>query len=108
MAFHTASAVDHANLVAGRATPILTTHLWLAVVVYPVFALALVGLIVVGVREGVLGPRWIAWLGIVGLLAHGAAAPLVILFQVPRAEMLFPMLLLFAICWFYRLSGRCA
>jgi hypothetical protein len=97
MAFHTASAVDHANLVAGRATPILTSHLWLAVAIYPVFGLTVAGLIVAGVRDGVLGSRWIAWLGILGLLAHGAAAPLVIVFQVQGAEMLFPMLLLFAI-----------
>ena len=44
MAFHTAASVDQLNL-AGRATPVLTTHLWLSVVIYPIFGLTLVGLI---------------------------------------------------------------
>jgi hypothetical protein len=97
MAFHTAASVDHANLMAGRATPVLTTHLWLSVVLYPVFALTVIGLIVAGVRDRALGSPWIAWLGILGALAHGAAAPLVILFEVPWARILFPFLVLLAL-----------
>jgi len=97
MAFHTAAFVDHANLVAGRATPVLTTHLWLAVVLYPVFGLAVVGLIVAATRDRALGSPWIAWLGILGALAHGAAAPLTILTAIPWARMLFPFLILLAL-----------
>jgi nitrate reductase NapE component len=97
MALHTAAAVDHANLVAGRPTPVLTTHLALAVVIYPLFGVALIGFIVATAREHVLGSPWIAWIGILGAAGHGASAPLVVLFNVPGAGVLFPMLLLFAL-----------
>ena len=97
MAVHTAASLDHPNLLAGRATPVLTTHLWLSVVLYPIFGLTLVGLIVAGVRDRVLGSVWIAWMGILGVLAHAAAAPLVVLLRIERARMLFPLLILFAL-----------
>lgn len=97
MAFHTAASIDQLNLVAGRATPVLTTHLWLSVVLYPIFGLTLVGLIVAGARDRVLGSVWIAWLGILGALAHASAPPLVVLFGVERARILFPLLVLFAL-----------
>lgn len=76
---HTAAMVDHGNLAAGRATPVLTTHLAMAVVLYPLFGAAVAGLIVAAARERVLGSWWIAWIGIIGASAHGAAAPLRIL-----------------------------
>jgi hypothetical protein len=63
---HTAAVVDHGNLAAGRATPVLTTHLAMAVVLYPLFGAAAVGLIVAAARERVLGSWWIAWIGIIG------------------------------------------
>jgi hypothetical protein len=97
MVFHTAASIDHLNLVAGRATPVLTTHLWLSVVLYPIFGLTLVGLIIAGVRDRVLGSVWIAWMGILGALAHASAAPLVLLLKVERARILFPLLVLFAL-----------
>ncbi len=97
MVFHTAASVDQLNLVAGRATPVLTTHLWLSVVLYPIFGLTLVGLITAGVRDRVLGSVWIAWMGILGALAHVAAAPLVVLLKIERARILFPLLVLFAL-----------
>ena len=97
MAFHTAAVVDQANLVAGRATPVLTTHLWLAVIVYPLFALTLIGFIVAGARDRVLGSWWIAWMGILGALAHGASAPLVVLLDVEGARILFRFLMLLAL-----------
>ena len=96
-ALHTAASIDQANLVAGRATPVLSTHLWLSVVLYPIFGLTLVGLIVAGVRDRVLGSAWIAWLGIVGLVAHAVAAPLVVVFDLVWARDLFPLLVLFAL-----------
>jgi hypothetical protein len=97
MAFHLASYVDHANLMAGRATPVLTTHLWLAAVCYPIFGVTIAGWIVAGTRDKVLGSPWIAWIGILGALAHGAAAPLVVTFGIQGAAVLFPLLVLFAL-----------
>ncbi|MEN3333531.1 MAG: hypothetical protein V7641_2896 [Blastocatellia bacterium] len=97
MALHTAAVVDHDHLTAGSGTPVLTTHLWLAVVFYPIFALTFIGFIIAGMRDQVLGSPWIAWLGIIGLLAHGAAAPLVVLLKVAGASILFPFLLCFAL-----------
>lgn len=97
MALHTAAVVDHDHLVAGSGTPVLTTHLWLAVLFYPIFALTFAGLIIAGMRDHVLGSSWIGWLGIAGLLAHGSAAPLVVLLKVEGARILFPFLLFFAL-----------
>ncbi|MGH7564487.1 MAG: hypothetical protein ACREK5_08690 [Gemmatimonadota bacterium] len=34
-AFHAAAVVDHGHLVAGAPTPVLTTHLWLTLILYP-------------------------------------------------------------------------
>ncbi|HYH45782.1 MAG TPA: hypothetical protein VEG34_08850 [Thermoanaerobaculia bacterium] len=96
MAFHTAASLDHAHLVAGSATPVLSTHLVLAVICYPLFALSIVGLIVAGMRDRVLGSRWIGWLGILGVAAHGAAPVLVVALKIEGARILFPCVLLFA------------
>jgi hypothetical protein len=97
MAFHAAAMVDHDNLVAGRATPILSTHLAMAVIFYPAFAVTLIGFIIAGARDRAVGSPWISCLGIVGLAGHGAAAPLVVLFKVPGAARLFPFLMGFAL-----------
>lgn len=97
MSLHTAAAVDHAHLVAGAATPVLTTHLWLAVFAYPIFGVTMSGLIFAGSRDRVLGSTWIGWIGILGLLANGAAPPLVVALKVAGAGILFPFLLLFAL-----------
>jgi len=99
MAFHTAATVDHAHLVAGHHTPVLTTHLWLAVGVYPIFAVAVIGFIIATARDRSLSSRWIAWLGIAGALGHGVAAPLAVLLHSPWAPLLFPLLMLLAL-WF--------
>ena len=96
MVLHTAAVVDHSNLVVGNATPVLTTHLVASVVFYPIFAATFVGLIIVAARDGVLGSRWISWLGIVGLVAHGVAPPLVGS-GIEGARILFPLLALFAL-----------
>src|SRR5687768_14789100 len=66
MIFHTAASIDHGNLVAGRSTPILTTHLFLAVICYPIFGATLVGFIVAAAHDRMLGSHWISWLGILG------------------------------------------
>ena len=97
MALHTAAAVDAANLVGHRATPVLTTHLTFAVVAYPFFAATLIGFIVAAAREHALGSPWIAPIGILGAVAHGLSAPLVVAFKVQGAGVLFPLLLLVAL-----------
>lgn len=97
MGFHTAAALDAAHLLAGAATPILTTHLWMAVVAYPFFGLTIGGLILAGAHDRVLGSYWIAWIGILGALAHGLAPPLVIVGKVEGAAVLFPFLMLLAL-----------
>ena len=96
MVLHTAAVVDHSNLVAGNATPVLTTHLAAAVVLHPIFAATFVGLIIVAARDGVLGSRWISWIGIVGLVAHGIA-PALVGSGIEGADVLFPLLMLFAV-----------
>ncbi len=100
MVLHTAAVVDQPNLVAGRATPVLTAHLWLAVVAYPVFGGTFIGFIVATSRDRVLGSRWIAWLGILGAACHGLAAPIVILFESELARVLFPMVMFLAL-WLF-------
>jgi hypothetical protein len=105
MAFHTAAMVDHDNLLAGAPTPILTTHLWLTASLYPIFGATMVAMIVTAAKERMFGGWWIAWLGMAGAVAHGMAGPLVVLFEVEWARVLFPMLVLLAFwcilaaCW---------
>lgn len=97
MVVHTASVVDHGNLVAGRATPVLSTHLALAVAFYPAFGAAAAGLILTAARTRAVGSWWIAWLGVAGAVAHGASAPLTILTGDERFRILFPGVALFAL-----------
>jgi hypothetical protein len=96
MVLHTAAVVDHANLVAGRATPVLTTHLSLAAVAYPVFGVVFIGFVVATGRDRTTGSPWIAWIGVLGAVAWGLSAPLVIVFRIEQAGVLFPMLMLVA------------
>lgn len=94
---HTLAYVDHGSLVAGHSTPVLSAHLFLSVIAYPLFAAAFIGLIVAGARDGVLGSWWIAWIGIVGTAAHGLAAPLVVAAGAERFRILFPGIALAAL-----------
>lgn len=55
------------------------------------------GFIVATARERTLGSPWIAWLGVLGVVAWGAASPLVIGLRAGWATLLFPMVLLFAL-----------
>lgn len=94
---HTIASVDAANLAAGSATPVLTTHLWMSLVMYPIWAAAMIPLVIAGMRDRAFGSMWIGWLGIAGLLAHGFSTPLVLGFGVEWARILFPLMLLFAL-----------
>lgn len=97
MAFHTASVVDLQHLVHGESTPVLTTHLALSMVFYPIFGAAMVYLITRGARSRSFGHWSTAWLGIIGAAAHGAAPPLVVGLEQGWARILFPMVILFAL-----------
>lgn len=97
MVVHTAAYVDHAHLVAGASTPVLTTHLRMSMVFYPLFGTAMIGLIVAGVRDRTLGSTRIAWLGILGAIGHSLAPPLVVGLGLMEAAIGFPMLMLLAL-----------
>lgn len=97
MAFHLASMVDADKLAAGLATPILSTHIVLAVTSYPLLALLMGGLIVVASRARELGNPWIAPLGLVGLIAQAVAVVLVVGWDIQAARIGFPLVMLFAI-----------
>lgn len=75
----------------------MPTHLVLAVILYPVFAATIIGFIVATARDRTLGSPWIAWLGILGAVAHGLSAPLVVGLRINQAGILFPMLMFLAI-----------
>jgi hypothetical protein len=38
--------IDHDRLVAGTPTPVLTTHIWMTPIVYPIFGAVLIAFIV--------------------------------------------------------------
>ena len=97
MVLHTASVVDHHALVAGGSTPVLTAHLAMAVVAYPIFGVVASGWILATARDRALASPWVAWLGILGALAHGAAPVLVVTFGIMEARILFPMVMLLAL-----------
>ena len=93
--------MDHANLAGGHSTPVLTTHSVLSII-YPIFAVTVIGLILAGMHERALGSAWIGWLGIIGAAAHGAAAPIVAGLGILEAGMLFLIFMLSGertLCW---------
>jgi hypothetical protein len=96
MALHTAAVVDHEHLVTHHATPVLSTHLAMSLVVYPLFAIAVVGFLWTAAKARLVGSPWIAWIGALGALGHGAAAPLFVGLDLPWARSLFATLILLA------------
>jgi hypothetical protein len=94
MALHTVAYVDLPNLLAGQSTPIYTTHMTMAMIVYPIFGVLFSAFILVAARERALGSIWIAPIGIIGALAHGAAGLLVVGFGITSAGIGFPMIML--------------
>lgn len=104
MTVHTFAYVDAAAAAdrvhgATMATPVLTTHLWMATIIYPLTGIAMIALIWTGMRERSLGSPWIGWLGMLGAAAHAAVMPLVFLLDMLEFGILFPMIL-FLTLWF--------
>ena len=97
MAVHAAAYVDVDRLLAGSATPILSTHLALSVVIYPIFGVVLARFIAVSGRERILGSPRIGWIGIVGAIGHGLSAPLVVGLELGWAGILFPFIVFLAL-----------
>lgn len=97
MVLHTAASIDLHHLVAGQPTPVLSTHLGLAIVAYPLFALTTIGWIVTTGRDGSLASPWVGWIGILGALGHGLAPPLFVGLEIEAARVLFRALVLFAV-----------
>jgi hypothetical protein len=95
--FHAAAVVDLGRLNAGHATPVLSTHLALAALLYPLFSLSMIGLIVAGARGRALGSWWIAPLGLLGVLSHGAAAIVVVVLGMTGLGALFAGIALFGL-----------
>lgn len=100
MGVHTLAYVDGEALALGHSTPVLTLHLWLATLVYPLFAVSLIGLIRLGQRTGVLGSPWITWIGMFGAVAHGIVMSLVFIFEIGWGPVLFPVAAVFLSLWF--------
>jgi hypothetical protein len=94
MALHTVAYMDLQNLLAGESTPVLTIHLMLAMIVYPVFGILMSGFMIVAARERALGSPWMAWIGVIGAVAHGAAGLLVIGFEIGAAGIGFALVML--------------
>ena len=97
MAVHTAAMVDAANLAAGHATPVLTTHLTMSMVFYPLFGLTSAAFFIQGVRERAIGSPWIVAIGVIGTVANGVAPILVGLFGWMEARILFAFMVGIAI-----------
>lgn len=97
MGLHTAAYVDAGHLAAGHATPVLTTHLTLALFAYPIWGFTMIAFVVAAMRDRAVGSPYIGWLGIIGLAAHGLSVPLVMLANLESARILFPMIMLFAL-----------
>lgn len=95
--FHTMAYVDAEALAAGGSTPILTIHMWMTVIIYPIYAIGIVGMIWVIQKNRVLGTPWIGWLGILGAAAHGTAGLIVAGLDIEQLRFLFPMLMLLAL-----------
>ncbi len=100
MAFHTAAVVDRESLQAGRATPVLTTHLVLAATVNPLLAIGLTGIALHGARLRQLGTVWAAWVVVLGSAIFGFASTYVVVTHDQRVSPLFAIGSVLMALWF--------
>jgi hypothetical protein len=89
MAVHTAAMVDAGHLAAGHSTPVLTTHLAMSVLFYPIFGITSALFMIAAARQRAIGSSVFAWLGVVGTLGNGIAPILVGPFGMMQARILF-------------------
>ncbi len=93
MTVHAAASVDAANLAAGLSTPVLSTHLIMALLIYPLFGTAIAVFMIKGMRERAVGSPWIVWLGLIAAVGHVLVMPLVYLLEIWWAPIMFPMIM---------------
>ena len=93
MIVHTAAMVDAGHLAAGHSTPVLSTHLAMSVLFYPVFGVTSALFFYKAMRERAAGSIWFAWIGIAGTLANGIAPILVGVFGWMEARILFAFMI---------------
>jgi hypothetical protein len=91
MIMHTAAMVDADHLAAGHSTPILSTHLAMAVMFYPVFGVTSALFMWKAAQARAMGSPWFAWLGMICVLAQGVA-PGLVLSGFEGARILFPLI----------------
>jgi hypothetical protein len=97
MVVHTAAMVDAGHLAAGHATPVLSTHLAMSIVFYPLFGIATAAFFIKGMRARAIGSPWFVWIGVIGTVANGIAPILVGLFGWMEARILFAFMIGIAI-----------
>lgn len=100
MAYVDAGALAHGDFHGGLSTPVLTTHIWLSTLAFTPFAIAFLGMILMGARERVLGSWWILWIGVIGAVAYGSVMLLVFILEIPGSGILFPIAHLLVPLWF--------
>ncbi len=93
MTVHMAASVDAANLAAGLSTPVLSTHLIMALLIYPVFGTVISVFMIKGMRERAVGSPWIVWPGLIAAVGHVLVMPLVYLLEIWWAPIMFPMIM---------------
>ena len=95
--------LDADALAMGDQAPLLDTYLRLTAIIYPVYAIALLGTIWMGQHEHVLGSNLIGWIGMLGVAGHGIAGLFVTAVDMMWTPTLFPFVMALA-AWFI-LSG---
>ena len=93
MIFHTAAMVDAGHLAAGHSTPVLSTHMAMTMVFYPIFGATSALFFIKGMRERAIGSVFYAWIGIVGTIANAIAPILVGVFGLMQARILFAFMI---------------
>ncbi|MEJ7772995.1 MAG: hypothetical protein WKF51_13915 [Geodermatophilaceae bacterium] len=96
--FHLAAFADEDALLAGEATPFLSTHLTMGLVVYPLFTFAVAALAVLS--RGTLTHPAIGVLGAIGAVIFGVAPALVGLADIEALGWMFPVGGILMALWF--------
>lgn len=76
---HILATTEATALAEGGSTPLYATHMWLQALATPLAGAGVAAMAWAGSRDGVLGPRPLAVLGILGGIGFGLAGPSVLL-----------------------------